>query len=152
MSISVEASPSEYRLVEGRFDDIDAMAASPLAWNQEYEQIGRGRFQGHLTQLLMDRLQLARVKWSPGVLQRGTAPLGTWAFGLPLAAEGTLHVRRRPVRPGELLAATSHDDVGFAADGPTDLMVVALPTSLIDRWVQARRGIDRLDEIGRAHV
>jgi AraC family transcriptional regulator, ethanolamine operon transcriptional activator len=145
MSISVEASPSEYRLVEGRFDDIDAMAASPLAWNQEYEQIGRGRFQGHLTQLLMDRLQLARVKWSPGVLQRGTAPLGTWAFGLPLAAEGTLHVRRRPVRPGELLAATSHDDVGFAAGGPTDLMIVALPTLMIDRWVQARRGIDRLD-------
>ena len=118
MSISIEELTSGYRLVEGRFDDIDDMATSPLAWDQEYEQIGRGRFEGHLTQLLMDRLQLARVKWSPGVLQRGTAPVGTWAFGLPLAAEGTLHVRRRPVRPGELLAATSHDDVGFAAAGP----------------------------------
>jgi AraC family ethanolamine operon transcriptional activator len=119
------------------------MAASPLAWNQEYEQIGRGQFQGHLTQLLMDRVQLARVIWSPGVLQRGTAPSGTWAFGLPLAAEGSLHVRRRPVRVGELLAATSHDDVGFTATGRTDLMIVVLPTSLIDRWLQARRGIDK---------
>lgn len=76
-------------MVEGCFDDIDAMAASPLAWNQEYEQIGRGRFHGQLTQLMMDRLQLGRVIWSPGVLQRGTAPVGTWVFGLPLSAEGS---------------------------------------------------------------
>jgi AraC family transcriptional regulator, ethanolamine operon transcriptional activator len=132
-------------VVEGRFDDIDAMAASPLAWDQEYEQIGRGRFHGHLTQLLLDRLQLARVIWSPGVLQRGSAPGGTWVFGLPLLAEGSLHVRRRPAPPGELIAATSRDDVGFAATGRTDLMVVVLPTPLIDRWVQTRRGIERFD-------
>jgi AraC family transcriptional regulator, ethanolamine operon transcriptional activator len=144
MTISIEGPATESQLVEGKFDDIDAMAASPLAWNQEYEQIGRGRFHGHLRQLLMNRLQLARVHWSPGVLQSGTTPVGSWAFGLPLMAEGSLHVRRRPVRPGELLAATSHDDVGFAATGRTELMIVVLPTPLIDRWVQARRGVDRL--------
>jgi AraC family ethanolamine operon transcriptional activator len=145
VSISPENLSFGPRVVEGRFDDIDAMAASPLAWDQEYEQIGRGCFQGHLTQILMDRVQLARVIWSPGVLQSGTAPFGTWAFGLPLASEGSLHVRRRPVRAGELLAATSHDDVGFAATGRTDLMIVVLPTSLIDRWLQARRGIDKFN-------
>ena len=138
-------SPLGPHVVEGRFDDIDAMAVSPLAWNQEYEQIGRGRFHGHLTQLVLDRLQLARVVWSPGVLQRGNAPAGTWVFGLPLAAEGSLHVRRRPAPPGELIAATARDDIGFAATGRTDLMVVVLPTPLIDRWVQTRRGIDRFD-------
>jgi AraC family ethanolamine operon transcriptional activator len=141
----LNGEPSGRRIVEGRFDDIDAMAASPLAWDQTYEQIGRGRFQGRITQLLLDQVQLARAVWSPGVLQRGSAPKGTWAFGLPLVAEGSLHVRRRPAAPGELIAATSRDDVGFAATGPTDLMIVALPTSLIDRWVQTRRGIDRFD-------
>ena len=141
----LNGEPSGRRIVEGRFDDIDAMAASPLAWDQTYEQIGRGRFQGQITQLLLDQVQLARAAWSPGVLQRGSAPKGTWAFGLPLVAEGSLHVRRRPAAPGELIAATSRDDVGFAATGPTDLMIVALPTSSIDRWVQTRRGIDRFD-------
>ena len=141
----LNGEPSGRRIVEGRFDDIDAMAASPLAWDQTYEQIGRGRFQGRVTQLLLDQVQLGRAVWSPGVLQRGSAPKGTWAFGLPLVAEGSLHVRRRPAAPGELIAATSRDDVGFAATGPTDLMIVALPTSSIDRWVQTRRGIDRFD-------
>lgn len=121
------------------------MAASPLAWNLEYEQIGRGRFRGQLTQLLMDQLQLARINWSPGVLQSGSAPAGTWVFGLPISAGGSLHVRRRPARAGELLAATSRDDVGFTATGPTDMMVIVLPTPMIDRWIQARRGIDRFD-------
>jgi AraC family ethanolamine operon transcriptional activator len=145
MPISSPRPSSAPHFVEGRFNDIDAMAASPIAWNQEYEQIGRGRFQGKFTQLLMDRLQLARIAWSPGVLQSGSAPAGTWVFGLPILSEGSLHVRRRPVRSGELLAATSHDDVGFAATGRTDMMVVALPIPLINRWVHARRGMDRFD-------
>jgi AraC family ethanolamine operon transcriptional activator len=108
-------------------------------------QIGRGRFQGQLTQALLNSMQIGRVVWSPGVLQRGTAPEGTWIFGLPLVAHGTLHVRRRPVLPGELLTATSRDDVGFAAPGRTDMVVVVLPTPLIDRWVQTRRGEDKFD-------
>lgn len=145
MSMSPEGLPSRPQFIEGHFDDFDDMAATALAWNQEYEQIGRGRFRGRLIQLVLDQLQLGRESWSPGILQRGSAPAGTWVFGLPLAAEGSLHIRRRPVRAGELLAATSHDDIGFAATGPTDLMVVVLPTQLIDRWLQARRGIDRFD-------
>jgi AraC family ethanolamine operon transcriptional activator len=64
---------------------------------------------------------------------------------LPLASEGSLHIRRRPMKPGELLVATSRDDVGFTATGRTDVMVVVLPTPLIDRWVQTRRGLDRFD-------
>ena len=145
MPVSLQGPSPGPQLVEGSFDDIDAMAASPLAWNLEYEQIGRGRFRGQLTQLLMDQLQLARINWSPGVLQNGSAPAGTWVFGLPISAGGSLHVRRRPARAGELLAATSRDDVGFTATGPTDMMVIVLPTPMIDRWIQARRGIDRFD-------
>ena len=133
------------QVVNQVFDDIDAMAASSLKWDLEFEQIGRGRFHGQLTQLVLGQLQLGRERWSPGVLQKGAAPKNCWAFGLPLKAEGSLHIRRRPVRSGELLAATSRDDVGFAATGPTEMMIVVLPASLIRRWMQARRGINGMD-------
>jgi AraC family transcriptional regulator, ethanolamine operon transcriptional activator len=33
MSISIEGPATAPHLVEGHFDDIDAMATSPLAWN-----------------------------------------------------------------------------------------------------------------------
>lgn len=144
MPQGTQSSPS-VQVIQATFDDIDIMAASPLAWNQQYEQIGRGRFQGRLSQVVLNSVHIGRVVWSPGVLQSGLTPTGTWAFGLPVEVKGSLHVRRRPVQPGELLSATSHDDIGFAATGVTDIMVTALPVALIDRWMQARRGVERLD-------
>jgi AraC family ethanolamine operon transcriptional activator len=131
---------TELQVVAGQFDDIDALASSPLGWDQEYEQIGRGQFHGQLNQLVLKQLQLGRISWAPGVLQRGTAPKNSWIFGLPIMAEGTLHIRRRPVQSGELLTATSRDDVGFAATGPTDLVVSVIPGHVIRRWMQVRRG------------
>ncbi len=144
MSTAIRRNASP-QVVDEVFDDIDTMAARALEWNLEYEQIGSGRFRGQLTQLVVERLQLGRAQWSPGVLQKGPAPKDTWAFGLPLKAQGSLHVRRRLVQPGELLAATWRDDVGFAATGPTDLMFVVLPTHLISRWMQVRRGVNGMD-------
>ena len=63
------------RVVEGRFDDIDAIAASPLAWDQEYEQIGRGRFQGQLTQLLLDNCNWAAWFGYPAFCGGLSAPI-----------------------------------------------------------------------------
>jgi AraC family ethanolamine operon transcriptional activator len=139
-----DATPPS-RVIKSNFDDIDAMATSPFAWRQEYDQIGRGRFRGMLAQLVLDSIQLARVQYSPGVLQRGMAPPDTWVFGLPIKSEGTLHARRRPAQPGELLAATSRDDIGFAATGDVDLMVVVLPEEHIESWLHKRRGDTRFD-------
>jgi AraC family ethanolamine operon transcriptional activator len=133
------------QVVNAVFDDIDAMAAAALEWDQEYEQIGRGRFRGELIQLLLSQIHLGRERWSPGVLQKGPAPRNSWVFGLPLKAKGSLHVRRRPVQAGELLAATWRDDVGFAATGPTDLIIVVLPASLIRLWMRVRRGVNGMD-------
>jgi AraC family transcriptional regulator, ethanolamine operon transcriptional activator len=142
---SSNTEPPSLQVVEGQFDDIDVLAASAAEWDQEYEQIGRGPFRGQLTQLVLGQLQLNRESWSPGVLQRGAAPKNSWVFGLPLKAEGSLHVRRRPVQSGELLAANSRDDIGFAATGPTDLMIVVLPNSVIRKWMQVRRGTNGMD-------
>jgi AraC family ethanolamine operon transcriptional activator len=128
------------QVVAGHFDDIDSLASSPLGWDQEYEQIGRGPFRGQLIQLVLSQLQLGYVSWTPGVLQKGTPPKDTWIFGLPVKSKGTLHIRRRPVRSGELLTATARDDVGFAATGPTDMMVAAIPEHVIGRWMLVRRG------------
>lgn len=38
--------PSKLQLVKGVFEDIDALAAGALEWDQEYEQIGRVDLKG----------------------------------------------------------------------------------------------------------
>jgi AraC family transcriptional regulator, ethanolamine operon transcriptional activator len=130
--------------VDQVFDDFDAMAASPREWEQEYEQIGRGKFCGSLTQLVLPQMQLGRMNWFPGIMQRGPAPKGTLAFGLPLVVDGTIHVRRRLVHNGEILAATSTDDAAFTATGNTSLVIAALPVHTVQQWLQSRRGIDSI--------
>lgn len=145
MAPPFDVSIVQPQVVNVAFDDIDAMAAGALQWDQVYQQIGRGRFRGQITQIVLGEVQLSRVQWSPGVLQRGATPKNTWGFGLPLKAAGSLHVRRRPTQRGELLAGTWRDDAGFSATGPTDLMIVVLPTERIGRWMQVRRGVDAMD-------
>ena len=56
--------PDEQRsqIVQGRFDDIDALADAALDWDQEYHQIGRGRFHGELTQVVLGQVQLAEQR------------------------------------------------------------------------------------------
>lgn len=127
---------------DSTFDDVDALAASARQWHQEYEQIGRGPFRGRLSQMIAGDVQLGREQWTTGLVQRGTAPMGTWAFAIPIRSSGSLHLRRRPVHPNQLLASPGHEDIGFAATGAIDMVVAVLPTGLIDRWFRARHGVD----------
>lgn len=57
-------------------------------------------------------------------------------FGLPLAAEGSLHGRRRPAPRGELIAVTCQDDIGFAATGSADIIVAVVPAQSMEQWMQ----------------
>jgi hypothetical protein len=68
------------QVVNQVFNDIDEMATAALEWDQEYEQIGCGRFRGELTQLVLDQIQLNREQWTPGVLQSGPAPKNSWVL------------------------------------------------------------------------
>src|SRR5687768_11539115 len=97
MPPSAEISLEVEHAHDSVFADIDAMAASARAWDQHYEQIGRGQFQGRLAQVILTTLQLGRVLWTTGVLQRGSAPPEGWTIGLPIATNGSLHIRGRPV-------------------------------------------------------
>ena len=67
------------------------------------------------------------------MLQSGAAPEGTWVFGLPLRADGPLHVRRQPVRDGELLAALS-DELTTRFPPPELFVVTFANDSLHLQW------------------
>lgn len=130
---------------DSAFDDVDALAASARQWNQAYEQIGRGSFRGRLSQMIAGDVQLGREQWTTGLMQRGTAPPGTWAFAVPIRSHGSLHLRRRPTHPHQVLASPGHEDIGFTATGAADILVAVLPVRLIDRWFRARHGVDHAD-------
>ena len=100
------------QVVEGSFDDIDALAAAALDWDQEYQQLGRGKFKGRLRQLVLGRrvgwmCQRAARRIEPQLQEQlgGGAPEGLRTAQIEssrLASIDCWHARRRlqPCRPG----------------------------------------------------
>jgi len=127
------------------YDDFDLMAHDARGWDIHYQQAGTGAFFGRMTQVILNSLQLGRVQWCPGILDRGTAPSGSWVVALPVAAEGSLHVRGRPVSADRPMFVPAGEDIAFAANGRTDLIVAAIDAAQIEHWMQVRRGIDGID-------
>jgi len=132
-------------LQDNCYDDFDLMAQDARGWDIHYQQTGAGSFSGRMTQVILNSLQLGRVQWAPGILDHGTAPAGSWVVALPVAAEGSLHVRGRPASADQPMFVPAGEDIAFAANGRTDLIVAAIDTAQIARWMQARRGIDGID-------
>lgn len=130
---------------DSHYRDFDMMAGSAIAWNQKYDHIGRGRFEGRLMQVVLNTLQVGRVAWKPGIMQRGAAPAGSWVIGFPIVAEGSLHVRGRPIARGQPVLVGPCEDIAFIANGRTDLALAAVPLNQIERWMQIRRGAPGLD-------
>ncbi|CAH2401838.1 helix-turn-helix domain-containing protein [Mesorhizobium ventifaucium] len=130
---------------ECRYSDFDMMAESAIGWDQKYDHIGRGGFDGRLSQVVLNTLQVGRERWNPGIMQRGSAPEGCWVVGLPIVAEGSLHLRGRHVGPGQPLLVGPCDDIAFTATGATDLAMAVMPVDQIEHWMQIRRGAPGLD-------
>lgn len=68
---------------EAAFDDFDAMAAAPRAWDQHYLKLTKGPFRGSLRAACTAAMQVGGVSWSSGILVTGAVPQGTTTFGIP---------------------------------------------------------------------
>ena len=71
-----------------RTRDIDEQAALLRGWNQSYDQISAGSFQGTFLEATLDRVHLFREVTSNALYQTGVLSAGTVAVGVPLALRG----------------------------------------------------------------
>jgi AraC family ethanolamine operon transcriptional activator len=68
--------------------DIDEQAALLRGWNQTYEQISAGRFNGSFLETQIGTVQLFREVTSNALQQTGALPEGTIAVGAPITLRG----------------------------------------------------------------
>jgi AraC family ethanolamine operon transcriptional activator len=67
--------------------DADVHAANLTGWNQLYDQLSCGRFQGRVSELWMGKLQVFHEVTSHTVRQACQAWPGSWWFGIPLRGD-----------------------------------------------------------------
>jgi AraC family ethanolamine operon transcriptional activator len=71
-----------------RTRDIDEQASLLRGWNQTYDQISAGSFEGTFWEINLDRTQLFREVTSNALYQTGALAGGTVAVGIPLSLRG----------------------------------------------------------------
>ena len=74
--------PTEPWFQRAHTHDAQTQAASLSSWQQHYEQLGAGRFEGLLEDLRFDQLQVFRETTNRSVLQDGSARSGHVTVGL----------------------------------------------------------------------
>ncbi|MEK8047907.1 helix-turn-helix domain-containing protein [Ideonella margarita] len=72
-----------------RVDDLWQHANNLSGWQQQYDQLSRGRFQGELQELWLDDLQVFEERTSQALRQRCRIPEGTLWVGITLARDGS---------------------------------------------------------------
>ncbi len=106
-----------------RTRDFDELAGAFRRWKQDFQQIGRGPFQGELQFLQLSGFQVFRVNVSQVIQVQGSPPPDSFVF-IPIVARTEARWRGRPREVGDLqvlppgreedlLTSANHEIVGM---------------------------------------
>lgn len=101
--------------------DIDEQAALLRGWNQTYDQISAGAFNGSFIEAQLGRVQLFREVTSNALYQTGALAAGTIAVGVPLALRGNATFCGRACDGMQLHVFSGHDSFEFLSPSGLDI-------------------------------
>lgn len=121
----VRVQPWNYR--KQRSTDVDEHAACLSHWEQRYEQLSPGRFDGVLEELWIGPLQVFRETTMQALVQQGTAGPHALTLALPVGptrADAWFCGRQVGAAPQPVLLATGEFEL--ATRGPFDIVAVGV--------------------------
>jgi AraC family ethanolamine operon transcriptional activator len=141
---SLRADPPSYSFARKRSCDVDEHAACLSAWNQTYEQLTPGPFEGNLVEALFDGVQLFRETTNQVVHELGAGRAGAYMFGVPVSTGGAGYHGGRPIRDDSVIVLRDRQDLDFRAPPQLDLIAVSMPIDALGRYARdiERRDID----------
>lgn len=109
--------------------DIDEQAALLRGWNQTYDQISTGAFNGAFLEAQLQGMQLFREVTSNALHQTGNLPAGTIAVGVPLALRGNATFCGRRCDGTQLHVFSGNDAFEFFSPSGLDIAGFVLSDS-----------------------
>ena len=134
------------------FDDFDAMAAAPRAWDQHYLKLTRGPFLGTVHGVHTSALQIGTVSWSSGILVTGSVPRGATTFALVGGPGGLARSQGTPVQAGQIVAASDRDELNFMQPQGCEIICLSLAHELLDQASATLLGEPWRDVVPRTPV
>lgn len=122
--------------------DADDQAATLGRWDQTYEQLTAGRFEGRLTEVWLDQLQVFRETTYQSVYQAGRAWRGSYTFGIPLVMSSPATFHGRIMEQNSLLTLRADGELDFRTPVRLDIIGMAVPAEELARFAAENTGLD----------
>ncbi|WP_265945083.1 helix-turn-helix domain-containing protein [Dechloromonas sp. A34] len=138
-------APSPYSYQRRKTSDSDEHAAALGKWDQIYDQLSPGSFEGKVVDIWFEGLQIFRETTNRSVSQAGTTWKGSYVVGIPVHMKGTGLFAKQVLTRDSIL--TFHSDKDFTLTTPEnfDVVALAIPQNMLIEALQPRSN----DELGK---
>lgn len=133
-------------------DDVNDHAASLSGWDQLYEQMSPGRFEGRLEDLRLGPVQVFRERTQRSVLQRGAPCPSTLTLATPVEGPNEGWFCGRRIDAGQAFGLVAGGEFELATRGPFDIVAVGVDRDFLERYSQRVDGIRFVDALQRNDV
>lgn len=131
---TMQSRQDEYSFARVRSHDADEHAAHLSGWDQTYEQLTPGRFEGFLCEALFAGIQLFRETTNQSVHELGAGRAGAYMFGVPVAIQGEGYFDGRPIGLDSIVVLRDRGNLDFRAPASMDLVGVSMPIDALRRY------------------
>lgn len=131
--------------------DIDDQAASLTGWEQMYDQLSPGRYQGSVTQCWIDDLQVIRERANQCVHQLGHSWEGCRTFIVPMQQQGVARFGSQLVGADVPVTLGPGQELDFRTPRELDVMSVAVNAAAITELSAITEGYDLEARLGGCH-
>lgn len=109
--------------------DSDEHAESLAQWDQTYDQLSSGAFEGNLVDIWFSGLQMFRETTNRSVMEKGSSWEGSYVIGVPLAMSGAGVVSRQLLTGNSIFTFKSENGFDLRTPEKFDVVGIAIPTT-----------------------
>lgn len=124
------------RLQGARTSDVDEQAALLQGWNQTYNQISAGSFEGAFMEANLGPVHIFREVTSNFLHQTGALPKGSFAFGIPVKLEGSATFCGAACDGSQLHVFSGDEGFEFYSPSGLDIAGVVLSQDCLERALE----------------
>jgi AraC family transcriptional regulator, ethanolamine operon transcriptional activator len=116
-------------------EDADEHADNLKDWDQSYDQVSAGRFNGSLVDAWFNDIQIFREITNQSVIQTGSCCSESLLFGIPLSMEGTGIFCDQPLPQGAIFSLDSNSEFTLRTPKNFDVIGIAIRQTQLDNFI-----------------
>lgn len=141
-----------YSVVHLDTADADDHAACLQHWNQRYDQLTAGHFQGRFEEYWFGNIQVFREQTNQVIHENGKAWEGSVTIGVPVEVDGNGWFCGEPCGPDSVIVLRGDDELDYRTPRLHDIVAVTTDANALAEYARNVEDRDLSSEIGNRRV